>query len=96
MIPFKSFCFKNYQCEKCKNNQRDDFLHNLKLHERKGASVTAVSNSVSRHLKTILKKSYAPADRNDGNDAQLLKPFHFVKLQVSIPCKRHEYVGHYE
>ena len=54
--------------KECKDDERDDLLHHLELHQREGASVTRETYSVGRYLARIFGQSDAP--RKDDNKPQ--------------------------
>ena len=49
------------QCdENREDGQRDDFLNHLQLHDAIGTAIAFKTDTVSRHLTTVLKEGYHP------------------------------------
>ena len=93
VIPGKLICFENKDCADRKYGECDHFLDHLQLEKVKGSSILFTTGAVTRNLKNIFEKCDEPADENDAEKSCILKNIPFLKLQVTIPCKRHEEVG---
>ncbi len=93
MIKPKGFRFEEYECKHRENREGNHFLNYLELHERKRAAIFFKSDAVSRHLKNIFKKRDAPANQNNAEQTQMLKPGQFFKLQVPISGEGHKRIG---
>lgn len=93
MIPMERLAFKEHRGERYKDSKGDDFLNHFELYQRKGASVFVKPDAVGRDLEAILKESDAPGEQDYGIKWPMCADFHFLKFQVAIPGKSHEYVG---
>lgn len=54
-------------CDDAEDEQGDDFLYDLELHEREGASVAHKSDSVGRYLAAVFQKCDNPG-KCDNSD----------------------------
>lgn len=54
-------------CDDAEDEQGDDFLYDLELHEREGASVADKSDSVGRYLAAVFQKCDNPG-KCDNSD----------------------------
>lgn len=93
VVPPERFIFEKQQRKSNKNHQRNNLLNNLKLNQRKRATIRFEPDSVGRNLQQVLKKSNTPTDEDNGKQRQALAPLHFLKLQVAVPGQRHKCVG---
>lgn len=80
MVPSKGFVFKHQQCKHRENHQGDHFLYDLKLDERKWATVFLKTDAVGRHLKKVFKQRDSPADQNNGDQWQGIKPLPLLEF----------------
>ncbi len=62
MIPTEALALKHHVGNNGKDNEADDFLDHLELHQTEGSSILVKANAVGRYLKTILKKGDTPAE----------------------------------
>lgn len=90
MVPTKRFGFEQQGGENHKYYQGDYLLQHFEFNQGKWTSVSFETKAVGRHLEKILKQGNAPADEDNGQQPQVLKPLHFVKFEVAIPGKSHE------
>ena len=67
MIESEGLGFKENECEDGEYGKRECFLYDFKLPQIKRTAICHVAKPVSRHLKTIFKKSNAPTEQyNQG------------------------------
>ena len=91
----KRLTLKCGRTEDDENNQGDDLLNHLELHQTEWPAIVTKANAVSRHLKAILKQSQEPAEQDDTEQWQMVKPAELLThLQMAIPSTRHENVGY--
>lgn len=93
MVPGDLFAFKNQQAKKDKNGYGNGFLNDFELQQTKRPAIALKTDTVGRHLKTILKKGNAPTDKDDGHQPQVFAPAHFRKFEMAIPGQRHKRIG---
>lgn len=93
MIGSETFIFKHQNREKGKNNERDNFLNDFELPNTKRSAVSFKSNFIGRNHRHIFKQRNHPAKKNDFQKAQICKPIVLLEFQVTVPSKRHKYVG---
>ena len=95
MVPMKGLPFESGRTKQHKNNQGDDLLDHLELHQAERAAIVAKPNTVGWHLKAVLKQSQEPAEQDDTKQWQMVEPAKLLAhLQVTIPSTRHENVGY--
>ena len=58
VVPLQGLTLEEESGEDCEDNQRDNLLHNLELHQCKWASVAHKTYAVGRNLARILDKVY--------------------------------------
>ena len=68
--------------ENHKDNQGNDLLYYLELHEIKRATIATEANPVSRYLKAIFEKSHSPREQNNSKKRPLLKPREFTQFEM--------------
>ena len=96
MIPLDGLSLEqegNYDRE---NGDGNHFLNHFELHEIEGTAVFDEADSVGRNQQALFKKSDAPGKEDNENKRPVRRNFHLLKLQVPIPCKRHEDVGKHQ
>ena len=80
-----------------KDHKRDDFLNNFQLHQRERSAVACKTDSVRRHLQTVLEESDAPGQENDKDKrCSIGEETGLLQFQVTIPRERHEDVRRQE
>lgn len=67
MVPMEVLVLKHYMSHHCKDKQGYTFLNDLELNKGERSSIAFKTNSVSRHLTTILKECNSPGKGNDSN-----------------------------
>lgn len=93
MIPLQCLSLKLDIGNEAKDNQRNNFLNNLQLHERKGAAIAFEANSIGRHLTAIFEESDSPREGNHANERPVAACTCLLQFEVTIPGKRHEDVA---
>ena len=96
MICAESLCFKKSKWENHEYSECDYFLNYFEFYQWKRASIFTVSQFIGRYLKDILKKGNTPANENNVEKSEMLKPFQFFELQMSIPGNSHEGIREYQ
>ena len=72
-----------------------DLLYNLQLEQGERTSVATETIVVGRNHEAVFHQCQTP--RYEYDDIQrcvAVQDVHILQLQVSVPCKGHEYVGH--
>ena len=72
MIEPKSLGLEENQRENHKYDQRNDFLNDFELNQRKRSAMLARADAIGWHLKAIFKKSNAPTHQNKGKKSRIL------------------------
>ena len=90
MVPVQCLTAEEYGGEDGEDNERDNLLHHLELHQSEGTSVVDKSDAVGRDLARVLGQGYAPREEDDQIQGPRLDKFHLLQLQVSVPCEGHE------
>lgn len=93
MIPRKVFTLEKYGDDDCEHNERDDFLNHLELDEAERTTVVEQSHAISGHLAHIFKERDTPREEYDHNERPVGADTVLLKLQMSVPRKRHKDVG---
>lgn len=60
VVPVQLLSVEEEVGDDAENDQRDNLLYHLELHQREGAAVAFKSYAIGRHLAAILKESYSP------------------------------------
>ena len=82
--------------EHSEDDERDDLLDDLELHERERSSVADETDAVRRNLARILEERDAPRKEDDGKQGPMGGDLHLLQLQVPVPGEGHEDVGNDE
>ena len=93
VVPVELFALEEYGGEDGEDNQRDDFLDNLKLHEREGTAILLETDTVGRHLTGVLKERYRPGEEDDCIEWPMGGNLHLLQFQMPVPGKCHKDVG---
>ena len=95
MVPLKMLPLEKYVRYDKENNQRDNFLYYLELHQAIWPSVTDKTNTVGRDHKAIFEEGNGPGKHYYTYQRPVIADPGLGKLQVTIPCQRHENIaGH--
>lgn len=60
VVPVQCFATEEHGGEHGEDNERDDLLDDLQLHQREGAAVARKADAVGRYLAGILEQGNAP------------------------------------
>lgn len=93
MVRPETFIFKNQNCKKGKNNERNYFLNDFELPESKRAAISHKSDFVGRNHSHILKKRNHPTEQDDFQKTHIGKPVIFFEFQMTVPGKCHKNIG---
>jgi hypothetical protein len=93
VVPFEAEVLKKDERKNGKYDKGDDFLDHFQLNEGKGAAFLVEADAVGRHLKTVFKKSDAPADEDNDKEGGVPVRVLPKKTQVPIPGHGHKRVG---
>lgn len=97
VVPVKAFASESNYGEEGEDDECDNFLNNLQLHQCVGASVAFESDAVGGHLETVFKESESPGNENDNVKRCVgLKHAHVLKFQMAVPGENHKDVAHDE
>ena len=94
VIPMQRLTLEEQRGEHGEDDERDDLLDDLELHQRERAAVAREADAVGRNLAGILEERDAPREEDDGKQRPMGGNLHLLQLQVPIPSERHEDVGH--
>jgi len=90
VIPAEGLAFEEQQRKAHEHRERDHFLDHFELDETEGTAVFPESEPVCRHLEKIFEERNSPADEHDADQSEVLKPFHFLEFEMSVPGEGHE------
>ena len=96
MVPLQALASEENGRKECEDDERDNLLHHLELHQREGASVACETYSVGGNLAGVLGQRNAPREYDDEPQWPRRDEFHLLQLQVAIPREGHKYVGYYQ
>lgn len=96
VVPFQRLVFEQQQGECGKYKQGDDLLRHFELDEGERPAVFFVTNAVGRHHQAIFHKSDQPTDEDEAEQAGFLEKLQMLKLEVSVPGKRHKNIGEHQ
>ena len=65
MVPVQGLTLEEEVGDDAEDNQRDDFLDYLELHEGKRAAVADKADAVGWYLTAVLEEGDAPGEGND-------------------------------
>ena len=68
MVPMQTLVLEHHIGDDGKDHERHTLLNDLELYERERSSVLDKTYTISRHLTTILKESYAPGEGYYANE----------------------------
>ena len=90
VVPLQSLALEEEGCEYREDNQRDNLLHHLELHQRKWASVAHKTYAVGRYLARILGQRDTPREEYHQPQGPRRDELHLLQLQVAIPGEGHK------
>ncbi len=93
MVPVQRLGFETEGQDKREYYKRNALLDDLELDQVKGATVDIGSYAVSRNHDAVLKERHAPGSQDDYYKRPVRAYLHFLKLKVTVPCKRHKNIG---
>lgn len=96
MVLVKGFVLEEKQGEAGKDDQGDNLLNDLELHEGKGPSVLVKANAVGRYLKAIFEEGDSPRKEDDPEEGPVGDDFHLLQFQMTVPGECHEDIRHNE
>ena len=96
MVPLERLTFEHHSYKHCEDSEWYHFLNDLELHQIERTAVLYISDSVCRYLSAVLKKCHSPWEEDYQDKRPACGNLHFLKLQVAVPCKCHEYIGCYK
>ena len=65
MVPMKRLTLECRGTKQDENNQSNDLLYHLQLHQAERSSIVAKPNAIGRYLEAILKQGQEPTKQND-------------------------------
>ena len=68
MVPVELFALKHDAGKDGEDDEGDDFLYHLELHEGEGTSVAYESNLVGWHLHAVFEERYDPREGDDAEE----------------------------
>lgn len=97
MIPMQLLTLEKTYGKNSKYNQRYRLLYHLQLHQIKRPAVPDITDTVGRHLATILKQGNPPRYQyHYYQRCSVRYPLQLLHLQVSVPCKCHKDIADYQ
>ena len=97
MVPVEALTTETYDGEEGEDDEGDDFLHYLQLHQGIGATVALESNAVGGDLKTVFEEGETPRDEDDDEDGGFaLEDTDILQFEMAIPRENHKDIAHYE
>ena len=94
MVPVQRLALKEYNGKNGKDNQRNNLLYNLQLHEAERAAVLAETQPVGRYLTAILKQCYSPTEQYHTIERPVADDLHLLQFQMAIPSQSHKNIGY--
>ena len=92
VIPLQRFVVKGYRGKEREYGERDNLLYDFELDERERTAVSAKTDAVGGHLKTVLEKGDAPTEQNDRPQRPIFKKLELSQFQMSVPRECHKYI----
>ena len=92
MVPVETLTlehYRNHDGEYCEGYR---FLDHFQLHEVERASVSVEADTVGWYLCAVFKEGHAPREKDHNDERPAGGDLHLLKLEVTVPCKCHEYV----
>lgn len=96
VVPMQCLTLEKYRGEDGEDDERDDLLDDLQLHEREWSAVARESDAVGRNLTGIFGQGNEPREQDDAEERPVGDDLHFLKFQMPVPCEGHEDVGYHE
>lgn len=93
MVPVEGFTLEEEGDNQSEDNEGDNLLDHFQLHKAEGATVAVEAEAVGWNLGAIFKECQTPGEEDDKDEGPAGGDFHFLKLQMAVPGKCHEYVG---
>ena len=95
VVPVQGFASEACYGVDGEDHEGYDLLYNLQLEQGERTSVASETIVVGRNHEAVFHQCQTP--RYEYDDVQrcvAVQDVHILQLQVSVPCKGHEYVGH--
>ena len=96
VVPLQSLALEEEGCEYREDNQRDNLLHNLELHECKWTTIACETDTIGRNLARVLGKCDAPREEYHQPQGPRRDELHLLQLQVAIPGEGHKDIRNHE
>ena len=93
MVPLQGLVLEHEGDDDSEDGEGDDFLDDLQLHEGERAAVFDEAYPVGRHLGAVFEEGHSPGEEDDKDEGPSGGDFHFLQLEMAVPCEGHEYVG---
>ena len=95
MIPMERLALERRGTEKDENDQSNNLLYHLELHQTERTTIVAKPDAIGRYLEAILEQGQKPTEQNDTEQRQMGEPAELLAhLQMAIPSARHKNVGY--
>ena len=88
MVPAQRLALHKESDQDCKDEQRDNLLDNFEFPDVERTTEIGTAEAVGRHLQTILKECYQPAEYHNGIDAKSLQAR--LEHNLSVPSQGHK------
>ena len=96
VVPVERLAPEEHRGEDGEDDERDDLLDDLELHERERSAVARESDAVGRNLTGIFGQGNEPREQDDAEERPVGDDLHFLKFQMPVPGEGHEDVGYHE
>ena len=67
MIPVEMLSLEEDVGNDAEDDERDDFLYDLQLHQRERTAITHETNTVCWHLTAVFEEGYCPRKENHAD-----------------------------
>ena len=74
MIPMERLALERRGTEKDENDQSNNLLYHLELHQTERTTIVAKPDAIGRYLEAILEQSQKPTEQNDTEQRQMVEP----------------------
>ena len=93
MVPVEVLPLEEDVGDDNEDDERDDLLNDLQLHQGERAAVSDEAYPVGRYLTAVFKEGDCPREEYDAQQRPVCGDAGLVELQVSVPRQRHKNVA---
>ena len=92
MVPLDGLALEKEGDDDGEDGEGDNLLDHFQLKEIERAAVPHEADTVCGNGEAVLKEGYSPGEEDDEDERPSGGNLHFLELEVTVPCKRHENV----